>query len=406
MKIEMSEIQICEIGNTFKKTKKVSYLANNTFLDFDAVILFPDFINDIHSSNIDKAYKRNDSLKEFIEHKKKPIIIFAPYDEFFVSNDNLSFSWHTLFPSNKFIIKRETGSKIEVLKNTIFTDFLGKYISYFHYTSYLQEYDGKSLLQAPLTKRTLGFYNDNVIFLPSLNESILNVEDSFLSDLLNLTTQVTKEKEIQSLPDWANNYYLQNEKKVFTESIKLSQELLRLDSELKSKQSQILSFNQQKLIFTGTGNTLEKEIKKVFENLGFEILEADPNRDDLIIKYNDRISVVEIKGVVGTSAEKYANQLEKWVSNYFDETEIRPKGILIVNTFKDKPLNERTEPSFPHQMLKYSENREHCLMTSLQLFGLYTEAMKGERKEELINSLFDTIGVYQEFEKWNEFIEI
>ena len=58
-------------------------------------------------------------------------------------------------------------------------------------------------------------------------------------------------------------------------------------------------------------------------------MEVLPDRDDLILQYNDRIAVVEIKGVLRKSAaERHAAQLEKWVSSYFSDKGIRPKGIL------------------------------------------------------------------------------
>src|SRR5262249_14378986 len=146
-----------------------------------------------------------------------------------------------------------------------------------------------------------------------------------------------------------------------------------------------------KTLFTGTGNELESKVEFVFKNLGFEIHDTVSNRDDLIVKYKDRIAVIEVKGVVGSAAEKNATQLEKWVTEYHFENEIEPKGILIVNAFKDIELKDRKDPTFPNQMLSYSIKKEHCLISSTQLLCLYFDAIKNpDKKEELINSLFDT----------------
>ena len=82
-------------------------------------------------------------------------------------------------------------------------------------------------------------------------------------------------------------------------------------------------------------------------------LEAEKGRSDKIAKYGEVAIVAEIKGVTKSAAEKHAAQLEKWVAQYFEENEVSPKGMLIVNGFCDMPLNERLEDVFPQQMLKY-----------------------------------------------------
>jgi hypothetical protein len=48
---------------------------------------------------------------------------------------------------------------------------------------------------------------------------------------------------------------------------------------------------------------------------------------------------------------------------------------------------------------------EHCLLTTTQLLGLLLEARAHpEKRVELINSLFSTMGVYQQFSVWKAFL--
>jgi len=186
----------------------------------------------------------------------------------------------------------------------------------------------------------------------------------------------------------------------------MQKKLLELDEQLKNEKEILAEQQQKKIMFTGTGKELEGSIETICRELGLEILEVQENRDDLIVKFNDRIAVMEIKGVSGTAAEKHASQLEKWVSAYHEEYGIFPKGVLVVNGYKDTQLSDRTAEIFPNQMLPYSQRREHCLITSTQLLGLYFEAVKHpEKKNELVESLFNTIGVYQDFKNWTGFVE-
>jgi len=121
----------------------------------------------------------------------------------------------------------------------------------------------------------------------------------------------------------------------------------------------------------------------------------------------EKVAVVEIKGVDRKSAaESHARQLEQWVSAYDAAHEdVKAKGILIVNTFKDTPLRDRTEVSFPTQMRPYSEAREHCLMTGLQLLGIYLDYKDNEvKKQEMIERIFATKGIFSEYQNWTDFL--
>ena len=97
--------------------------------------------------------------------------------------------------------------------------------------------------------------------------------------------------------------------------------------------------------------------------------------------------------------------MEKWVSFYFEDYQVQPKAFLIVNTFQQTELKDRDAVAFPHQMLRFSKGRDHCLITTTQLLGLYFECQAHpEKKDELIQSLFDKSGVYEGFQDWNTFI--
>jgi hypothetical protein len=399
---------ICEVGNTFSKTRKLEYLSKNTFLDYNVLILNltnSGVFNNFHSSTKDIYDKRKNNVIEFLEHKKTPLIAFAPVPEpRYLANHGIVETDYFL-PGAPFKVENEIGENIDIVTGTIFTGFLTKYSNYFFYKSFFSDYSGIPILKTPHTKKVIAFYNESIIFLPALKD-ISKIEEEFLNDLVSIANEVNKRLEDINLPKWANSYLLPNEKTLQEEISSLEEHILTLSESLVSKKSCFKTFEYRKQIFTGTGNELEDEIKKIFSELGFQILEAEPNRDDLIVKYKDQIAVVEIKGINSSAAEKHSNQLEKWVSLYYEKNNVRAKGILIVNSFKEKPISDRKEATFPDQMLKYSINREHCLISSLQLLGFYYKSLETKDKDELVSTLFETNGVYKGFENWSDFIEI
>ena len=162
-----------------------------------------------------------------------------------------------------------------------------------------------------------------------------------------------------------------------------------------------------KLLLSGSARALEVQVEAVLKELGFDSNKVEAGRDDLIITYNDKVAVVEIKGVLKSAAEKHAAQLEKWVSEYLTDKGIKPKGLLIVNAYCDTPLDERSEPAFPSQMISYSVNREHCLLTTIQLLGIYYHVKAHpEEKDKIISELFETRGIYERFTDYLSWLSI
>lgn len=202
-------------------------------------------------------------------------------------------------------------------------------------------------------------------------------------------------------PKWVKEY------RIGSEHIELEilKELLEQEKEISERierqNSVTRQFDQLKMLLFESGKNLESLIEMVFTNFGYTILKSKENRDDLIIKYYDEIAVIEIKGVNGSAGENHAAQLEKWVTEYMIDYGVLPKGVLIVNTFREKPLYSRIEKDFPDQMLKFSVRREHCLMTTAQLLELYLCFTAGDMSFDSIHNLiFKTIGtINQELTK-------
>lgn len=293
------------------------------------------------------------------------------------------------------------GSSIEPLRNPFFNDFWKNHIGEMLYTAYFDGEFGNPLAKIKGTNKVIASYlpieNGNLVFIPKfINEDDdEELEARFLNSLIQIATNLKESTGDYSLPSWSQNYIVPGEEEFKNELLNLEAELDSVKHKISIKKEKLLSLDEYKLLFTGTGRSLEVQVSKVFKELGFMVSEGVPGRDDLILSYNDKVAVVEIKGVTKSAAEKHAAQLEKWASEYLASNEIAPKGILIVNAFKDTPLIDRTEAAFPAQMLKYCESRDHCLLTGVQLINIYFYFKQHpETKDAIIESIFNTKGVY------------
>lgn len=185
-----------------------------------------------------------------------------------------------------------------------------------------------------------------------------------------------------------------------------AKKLERLKKKVAKDEEKLKSTKYYKTLLTSTGTQLETIVKKVLSEMGFDLMPTIPGRDDIIAKFNDQDIVAEIKGVVRSATEKHASQLEKWVSLFMEDHDTHPKPLLIVNAFKDTPLSERTEDVFPDQMLKYSNAREHALVSTTQLLCLYIDIKTNpDKKDELINELLSTVGVYNKYINITDYLQ-
>ncbi len=243
------------------------------------------------------------------------------------------------------------------------------------------------------------------MFLPFLPTGQPNYDPAFRNALKQLCAHLFPRKEVEDLPPWSTNYGWKSEQALRCGLGRLQTEAEAIAKLIVAATESLILEEQLKILFTGKGDALEEAAATVFRELGFKVTRGEPGRDDIILEFGDKKAVAEVKGRKGSAAEKDAAQLEKWVAGFVEANGESVKGILLVNAFCETPLMDRNEDAFPHQMLKYSTQREHCLITTTQLLGLLLEVRAHpERRDELVQGLFTTIGLYPEFIDWRKFL--
>ncbi len=352
----------------------------------------------------DPKYRLND-FKKYLEIGRK-LVVITPYNYTIVFDEyqhELSQNFNFL---NFYKIENRAGKFVEITSKNLKTIGIQNNITY-TYDSYV-EFNFEGIIENPFaivkdTNFAVSFMpNEQVLFIPRITAEQNGNYTTFFKDLINCFFKEEIVKE--SLPYWAFDFNNKEELVLISELDTFEQEKKKIEEKIDLVAIKIEKQFELKRLFTATGNELENIVLDVFTKIGFEELPSEANRHDLILKYNEQILVVEVKGVNGSAAEKNSAHLEKWVTEYHSENEVHPKGILVVNAFKDLPIDKRTEPVFPDQMLRFATNREHCLISGLQLYGFYLAYLESNEKEKLIDDLLNTIGVYDKFIDYKEFL--
>lgn len=301
------------------------------------------------------------------------------------------------------------GNKMEAVPGSELRAFYDRLRDYLSYNVYLESYESKPLLKIQGTQKSVSLLVQRgqglLFFIPDFSSDGSTADQIFVECLRQTLQRLKPQDEMPSIPEWAESFEFSKEIEIRCDLTDMTRRLEEARNQITEMEREIEFFRQMKRLISDTGETLENQIAKLFEELGFQVNKGEDGREDLIIQKDNKVAVVEIKGVGKSAAEKHAAQLEKWVANYLEQNEVNPKGILIVNAFNNTPLDARHEKAFPDQMLPYSTARSHCLLTSTQLLGIWNRSRENpDETNILIDKIFDTVGVFEDFTNYNQFL--
>ena len=143
----------------------------------------------------------------------------------------------------------------------------------------------------------------------------------------------------------------------------------------------------------------------------------------LLASDGKRVIAVEAKGLESSAREKNFRQVQSWKAEVDLALTVDPedvaenpdlkryveqlgligvagktaddcKGLIVIGTFRNIPLNERKMPDFPDNVTRSLIQSDVCAVTGLQLFGLVLQARSNPgSRANIVASLFETAGV-------------
>ena len=235
-------------------------------------------------------------------------------------------------------------------------------------------------------------YNKNCI-LSSLDLTELNIDD-FLSEIGLL-------KIVSSIPDWIHDITFYNDKDLMEEKETKSSEIEQIKTAISNIDDQLNNNAFYKKLLYTNGDELVEVVFNVLE----QILECDMSefedekKEDFLIKLGNVTFIGEIKGVSTNVKSEHISQLDVHYQSYLDKlaeesiTE-NVKALLIINPFKNKPLNERDE--IHENQIKLAKRNESLIITTETLLKVYEEFLSGKKTQlEIMNSFRSQKGLYK-----------
>lgn len=437
------ESRILMIGFSFgiRGVDAVDFNTDTHFLDYDIVIVDPlgalkDVVGQVQDDLLSLAplegpmflnrFERSASkLLSFVNSGGFAIIFLRPMPTVQIKTrmgDVMSKSLDAFMPWGANSVRRGHGNNIEFTRQEYFSQFLQAAGGRWSYEAIFDDPPKSSRLAhvrghpdevvaSVITNEKNGF----AIMTPvwsvdgrGATQSELDLRRRrFSQAVIGLHSALRTDSPALQLPEWASGFSLPGEEQLKAEISTTSQKIEGLRKEAKDRARALDDLRLHKLLVTGFDSALENAVDRVLSDLGFEVQRGPKGRVDLTAVYGHRKFAVEVQGVKRGAKEGHARKLTIWVNEVALADGKEPKGLLVVNPYREMPLAERNGNNYwPGETIEVCKRGGHCAITGLQLLGLYLDAKDDSAKrEELIDRLFDTVGLFEGYEDWSQFLD-
>lgn len=202
---------------------------------------------------------------------------------------------------------------------------------------------------------------------------------------------------------WVEDYSFKKLKEI-------SQDIKEIDSEIQKLEEKKILLEKEKnnyerirnVLLNLAGDFLTDVCKEVLISLGLKFTEVEIGREDLVFIHNEKHYVIEVKGSTKSASKENVRQLSSHLTEYKNDKEIEPKGILLINTWRELPIKERNtndKPNFPENIMNLVNLNNILLMTTQQLFVAYCDNLEVKFDlDEFIKKIDETKGVLEGYD--------
>jgi len=271
-------------------------------------------------------------------------------------------------------------------------DEICRELSYNLYNSYEGEVIAINGITGEPIASAVNCRKGNLIFLPENTKSSSTFLIPNLCEIGEKYYERNREKIWlpSEVPDWLEEYKTDQEKEIEKQISSLKEHADQLKQGKKK-------FEEIDVLLHGYDKPLVNAVQKVFEDWGCEVTPTQPGATiDLKVKepIKNLQFALEITGTINKinkKSYKVSQALQHLTQREKDE-----KIVILANTYREKKIAERLDENFTQPVIEIAEINKFCLMTTADVYFLWQDLLNGKRsKEEIIQSIFDTVGAYK-----------
>lgn len=306
-----------------------------------------------------------------------------------ITNNGLHSIWNFLSNLSSLLVENDSGSEINISNiGHPASSLLKKYLEKSTFTCtfkdrYFVKNEGWIQLAVNKYGKAVSLASckgksGSIIILPQIDD-----KTGFVSELLS---NVLPEISPHLFPEIEKGKWLHGQNYELPKIVELEKRKELAKNELEKKISEVNEEIQNERnqnswrhdLISETNDALVKSVKKALEFLGFSNvidmdlergLENKSRREDLQIRDNNKIIVVDIKGISGIPKDEDIMQAQKHATLLIKETKnTEIQSLAIINHQRNIPPLERQSP-FRDEIIKFSEEYMG-LLTTWDLFRL------------------------------------
>ena len=213
--------------------------------------------------------------------------------------------------------------------------------------------------------------------------------------LSHISMEVNNVMANLNVPDWCRQYsfsYLDELKK---EQSILGSQLQDVQAKLNTVESKITSVEQLKCaLLAGDGDAMKEAVGLVLGRLGWTVNynSAAPN-EVLLLNVDQPEALVRIVRSDSHCDRSEVAHVSGSAIAFWEKHDLEPKGLLIACTWANLSPQSRTQKDFEDPVSEFARKKNLCLMTTLQLLGIYRDLELGTVTQDTVRKqMLDTNG--------------
>lgn len=198
-----------------------------------------------------------------------------------------------------------------------------------------------------------------------------------------------------NVPDWCIKFsfsYLDDLRK---EQSALAEQLHSIQAKLNTVESRIASVEQLKqALLAGDESILKDACSTVLSRLAWTVKPSATQANELLLANVDHPEALAriVRSDDECNRTEVAQVAESAIS-FWDEHEVEPKGILVSCSWAAVTPEKRNQPDFSDAVNNFAKKKNLCLMTSLQLLGIYRDIELGiASPDDIRRQILETSG--------------
>jgi hypothetical protein len=209
---------------------------------------------------------------------------------------------------------------------------------------------------------------------------------------------IKKMEEISKTPvptDWAADIVLPDVEEMKRERSSLTEAIKQAQTKIASLDNKIAQVESLKIALLGADNeNLVNATLRVFSRLGWNANPSEKSSDEFYMNGGGNSDfVAKIVKSTAQAQRSDVSSLASSVVEFWDKTEVEPKGVLIACTWSGSHPSERTEPDFADGLVDFAQKKGLCLMTTIQLLAMYRDFELGKQTgDEMRKRIEETNG--------------